>query len=306
PPGLVDESARPARDCGNSMVRLRTSSNRRTKSMLSAPGLLLRARFRRHQPGDAVIHDELPVVLSRVLKEAPRHIGNPCLLIREWVDDEIVHPRITLQFDCRRAVGKRSLHKRDHGGLRFVLVALALVSGRRLQSHHRVRKKIIRIRGVQQLLRKAPLRRHGPEVVLVLGKIFRHRNQLPSDIIPVVQQSLRRPDRRLRRRIFFHRVFGRREHCKDPYHKNYTNDFLLHFEIPPKSQFPVETRLAASSETGQAPSLLQSSLAQHLQKLLQRAHIDRLRHQLSFAVVDKTFWYPLHHKHFVYLPPGIE
>ena len=87
PPGRVDESARPAWDCGNSMVRSQTSSSGRTKSMLSAPRLLLRPRLRRHQPSNAVIHDELPVVLSRVLKEAPRHIGNPCLLIREWVDD---------------------------------------------------------------------------------------------------------------------------------------------------------------------------------------------------------------------------
>src|SRR3982074_1946066 len=106
------------------MVRSRTSSSGRTESMLSAPRLLLWPRFWRHQPGNTVIHDELSVVLSRVLEEAPRHIGNSRLLIRERIDDQIVHPLIALQFDCSGAVGKRSLHKRDHRGFRFVLVAL--------------------------------------------------------------------------------------------------------------------------------------------------------------------------------------
>src|ERR1035441_6542318 len=53
-------------------------------------------------------------------------------------------------------------------------------------------------------------------------------------------------------------------------------------------------------------SLLQSSFSQHFKKLFLRAHIDRLGYQLPFPVVDKTLRNPFHHKHFVYLPPGIE
>src|SRR5271155_5411704 len=44
---------------------------------------------------------------------------------------------------------------------------------------------------------------------------------------------------------------------------------------------------------------LQSSLSKHLEKLPLRAHINRLRHQLSFAVVNKTFRDALHDKHFI-------
>lgn len=53
-------------------------------------------------------------------------------------------------------------------------------------------------------------------------------------------------------------------------------------------------------------SLLQSSLAEHLEELFLRAHVDRLRYQLSFPVVDKTFRNAFHHKHFVDLPSRIE
>jgi len=42
--GLCDPSARLERDCGNSMVRSRTSSNGRTRSMVSAERLLLAHR----------------------------------------------------------------------------------------------------------------------------------------------------------------------------------------------------------------------------------------------------------------------
>src|SRR6266404_3600247 len=81
----VDENARPARDCGNSMVKSRTSSTGRTKSMLSAPGLLFWTRFRWHQSGNAVVHHQLPVVFSRVLEQAPPHIGNSHLLMGERI-----------------------------------------------------------------------------------------------------------------------------------------------------------------------------------------------------------------------------
>src|SRR5208283_2711281 len=50
------------RDFGNSIVRSRTSSSARTKSMVSAPRLLLRPRFRWHQPGYTVINYQLPIM----------------------------------------------------------------------------------------------------------------------------------------------------------------------------------------------------------------------------------------------------
>src|SRR5271157_1673862 len=128
----------PARDCGNWMVRSRTSSSGRTRAMVSALRLLLWPRFRRHQPGNAVIHYQLAVVFSRVLDKTPRHVGNSHLLIRKRIDDQITHSIIALLLDRRRAVGERLLHKLNHRGFRLVLLALGIFFRRRFQSHRRV------------------------------------------------------------------------------------------------------------------------------------------------------------------------
>src|SRR5208282_1546630 len=230
--GRVDESACPAPDCRNSMVRSRTSSSGLTKAMVPAPRLLFWPRFRRHQPGNPVIHNQLSVVLSGMFEQPPCHIGDSHLLMRERIDDQIAHPLVALLLDRSRAVGKRFLHKLDHRRFRFVLVALGIFFGWRLQPHRRVRKEIIRIRRVQQLLGKATLGGHRLEVVLVLGEILRHRDQLAANIVPVLQQNLGRPSRRLRRSIFLHRVLRDCKRRKNPHGKNHTKDSFFHFVIP--------------------------------------------------------------------------
>src|ERR1019366_9347179 len=71
---------------------------------------------------------------------------------------------------------------------------------------------------------------------------------------------------------------------------------------------PTSTSLGATflGVTPTTAVLLQSSFPEHFEKLLLRPHIDRLRDQLPFPVVDKTLRNALDHKYFIYLPPGIE
>src|SRR5258708_25502465 len=209
---------------------------------------------------------KLRVMLSGVFEKSARHIGEWCLLIREGVDNQVVHPLIALLLDRGGAVGECFLHKLDHRSFRFVLVALGIFSGRRLQSHDRVRKEIICIRRVQELLRKTPLRRYWLEIVFVVWKVLRHRNQLAPDIVPAFQQSLRRTNRRLRRRVLLRRFLRACDGPKNPNGENYADNSRLHFGIPPKPQFPVETRLAASLARGRprfysSPALL--SISRH-------------------------------------------
>src|SRR5208283_347755 len=149
------ETARPARDCGNSMVNPRTSSNDGTKPMVSALPLLLGPRFRRHQSRQAVIHHQLPVMFARVLDQTPSHIGDARLLILKRIDDQIIQALITLLLDRRRAVGKRFFHKLDNRGLCLVLLALRTLISRWLHPHRRIRKVIIRTRRMQQLFGKS-------------------------------------------------------------------------------------------------------------------------------------------------------
>src|SRR5208337_1858354 len=152
-PGAIEnESARTAatalrsaRGCGNSMVRSRTSSSGRTKSMVSAPRLLLFwPRFRWHHSGHAVINYKLSIVFAGMLEQSPRHIGKSCLLILERIDDQIIQTFVTLLLDHRRAVGERLFYELDDRGFRLELIALRVLFRWRLQPHRRIREKIIR------------------------------------------------------------------------------------------------------------------------------------------------------------------
>src|SRR6202167_706446 len=249
-----------------------------------SPALLLRTRFRRHHSSDAVIHHQLSVVFSRMLKHFPCQVRYSDLLLCEGVDNQIAHTLVTLEFDCCCAVGKRLFHKLNHCGLSVKLAAFGIFFRREFQPHYGIRKKIIHIRSVQQLLGKTPLRWHRLEIVFVLGKILRHRNQLPSNIIPVLEQHLRRPHRRLRRSFVLYRVLRGGGRSEDSESNHQAHDLLFHF-VHPSPDF-----------------LLQSSLLQHFQELLLRPHIDRLCYQLSLPIVDKALRNAIHHKRVLYLP----
>src|SRR5271157_1651349 len=123
-----DCKARSARGCGNSMVRSRTSSSGRTKSMVSALRLLLFwPRFRGHHPGHAVINYKLSIVFAGMLEQSPRHIGKSSLLILERIDDQIIQTFVTLLLDHRRAVGERLFYELDDRGFRLELIALRVL-----------------------------------------------------------------------------------------------------------------------------------------------------------------------------------
>ena len=92
-------------------VKQRAHESHGSSAATPCAALLLRPRFRRHQSGDAVVNDQLAVVFAGMLEQAPSHIGDAHLLIREWIDDQIVHSLVALLLDRGRSVGKCFLHK---------------------------------------------------------------------------------------------------------------------------------------------------------------------------------------------------
>ena len=159
---------------------------------------------------------------------------------------------------------------------------------------------------MQQLLGKAPLAGTGLKSYLSSGK----SSAIAINFRPISFQLSSRacdgPTAGFGGASFFIVSCAAASTARIPYHKNHTNDSLFHFEIPPKS--PFSHRDAASRVfAGGKPRLYSSPALPSISRncFCVRISID-CADQLSFAVVDKTFRYPLHHKHFVYLPPGIE
>ena len=61
-----------------------------------------------------------------MLDESVGRVGDPELLMREGIDDEIGHAFVAFGFDCGGAVGKGFFHEGDYISLGLVLIALRI------------------------------------------------------------------------------------------------------------------------------------------------------------------------------------
>ena len=163
--------------------------------------LLLRPRLRRHQSRHAVIHHELPIMLARVLDQPVREVVHRRHLSVPGVHD-FHHPFVALRLDRHAPVLDALLHERHDLRLRLQLIALWIIRIPRLLPVHHISEEIHRCRRVNQLRRKRPLRRRRLELILIFRKIFRHRRQFASDVVPLIEHQLRRTFRRWRRCCF--------------------------------------------------------------------------------------------------------
>src|ERR1700733_10426897 len=67
--------------------------------------LFLGARLGRDEAGDAVVDDELAIVLAGMLDEGVGRVIDAVLLVLEGIDDHVGHSLIAFCFDGGRAVG---------------------------------------------------------------------------------------------------------------------------------------------------------------------------------------------------------
>src|ERR1051325_8246200 len=85
--------------------------------------LLLRTRLWWNQSCQAVIHDQLAVMLAAVLDEAVGVVDDPDFLMRKGIIDRAGKSLLAFGLDGGGAIGKRLLHEPDNVRLRLVLIA---------------------------------------------------------------------------------------------------------------------------------------------------------------------------------------
>ncbi len=135
-------------------------------------------------------------------------IREALLLIAERVGEQIAHPSVAFRLDQRRTVRKRLFHIVNNRSLGRKVGTLYVRRG--LGALRRFDKEVEVNRDVQQLLGERTLRRVRLEIVFLFWKVFRHCDQLAADIVPVVQQDLRRAVGGLRRGWRFGRILSTR------------------------------------------------------------------------------------------------
>src|SRR5271166_2359440 len=125
-----------------------------------------------------------------MLHKAPSSFGKAHLPVREWINPQVIETAVAFAFDQRRSIREGLLHKLHDGCFGFVVRSF-WVAGGQPDTLHRVDEEVIRAGGVQQLFGKRPLSRRRLEVVLVLGKVLSHGNQLSANSVPVIEQNPR-------------------------------------------------------------------------------------------------------------------
>ena len=168
--------------------------------------------------GEAVVDDELAVVFAGMLDEAVGQVVNARLLVGEGIDEQVGHSFIAFGLDGGGAVGEGFLHKGDDVGFGFVDGAFGVLIHFGFVSADGVGEEIVCAGGVQELFGEAALGGRGFEVVFVLGKIFGHGDEFAANIVPGVEQGLRRAVRGLYGCIFLGvlGMGGESENCQRP------------------------------------------------------------------------------------------